>query len=398
MLGLIKNNLTIETIEEISRSNHEPAWLLERRLQNFHFFGDLPHPDFVYGLSVSLDKSLIDLNEIKLQAENKNIQMKTSDGILVKDIHDAMKTHGDLLKEHFLKTKPANKFEALCSAFWNSGVFIYLPKKTEVKIPIEIYSKLISAASMQTILIVAEPFSKVSIIESQESEAGEKSYRFQNLEIFGKESSKIEFASVQANKENVINFSYRKAFMEKDASIEWNISDLGGLFTSSHVTTNLVGQGASVNNTGIFLGKRDQQFDFSVNAIHFAPNTTSELLTKGALDGRSKGVYGGLVKITPTGAQSSGHQRADILLIGHDAQAAPIPNLEIETNDVKRCSHGASVGQVDKEKLFYLMSRGLSEKDAVKQVIKGLLEPAIRKIKIEKVQGNLRKLIEERLE
>ena len=397
MLDLIKNSLSRENLEKISKNKNEPEWLLERRLENFYVFESLPEPDFIYGLSIILDRSQINLGEIDPLSGQENIQIKTNHRIIIKDLHEALKTHEDIIKIHLLKNQPKNKFEALASAFWTGGLFIYLPKNTEIEMPAEIYSNLISQSCIQTILVIAEPFSKISIIESQESQREEKSYRFQNIEIFGKESSKIEFSSIQNNRENVINFSFRKAFIEKDASVHWNICDLGGLFTKSDVTTSLIGQGASVNNIGIFLGKRNQQFDFSANAIHLAPNTSSELLTKGALSDKSKGVYGGLIKITPEGTKSSGHQKVDILLLSKEAEAAPIPNLEIETNDVKKCSHAASVGQVDKEKLFYLMSRGLSEKEASNQIVKGLLEPAIQKIKIEKVQKHLRNLIEERL-
>lgn len=399
MLDLIKTGLSREMIEEISKQNNEPKWLLERRLENFSVFESLHEPDFVYGLSISLDKSQLSLNEINpiCNPEEKILGSAENNGIIVKDLHQALKTHESIIRKYLLTLKPKNKFEALSCAFWSKGVFIYVPKGTEAKNPIEIISKLKTQTNIETFLIISEPWGKLNIIEGQESIVNSKSYNIQNIEIFGKDSSGIEFGCIQNFPENTINFSFRKAVLEKDASIDWTICDLGGLFTSSSATTNLIGPGASVNNTGIFLGKRNQQFDFSMNAIHMAPNTTSDLLTKGALDDRSKGVYGGLVKIAPTATKSSGYQKADIILLSHEAMAAPIPNLEIETNDVNRCAHGASVGQVDKEKLFYMMSRGLSEREAIKQVVQGLLEPAIEKIRIEKVQENLRKLIEERL-
>ncbi len=397
MLDLIKNNLTKETVEEISKQKNEPAWLLEKRLESLSYFENFPEPDFIYGLSIALDRSEIDLNEISPLEKQNKIEFTANDKIIIKDLHEALKSHEEIIKKSFLKTKPKNKFDALASAFWSEGLFIYAPKNTEIEIPIEIFSQLTSQTSIQTILIIAEPFSKISIIRVNNSSVKEKSYSFQNIEIIGKESSKVNFISIQNFQENVINFSFRKAQAERDTSINFNVCDLGGLFTKSDVETNLIGQGASAGNLGIFLGGGNQQFDFSANSIHLAPNTSSEMFARGGLFGKSKAVYGGLIKITRDAPKSSGYQKQDIILLDPQAEAAPIPNLEIETNDVKKCGHGAAVGQVDKEKLFYLMSRGLSEKDAIKTVVHGLLEPAINKIKSEKIQIQLRELIMEKL-
>lgn len=401
MLQLTANTLTKEAVEEISKQKNEPQWLLEKRLAAFSEFERLEMPSFSNGLGISLDASEVDINEINIlnfRDPPEKTKFVEDKNIVIKDLHEALSASGNLIKKYFLTTKPSDKISALNQAFFTGGLFVYVPKNMEVKIPIEIISKLTQENLLETTLIIAEPFSKLTIMETQESQLKSKAYRLQNIEIFCGESSKVDFACIQNNQENSINFSSRTACLEKDASIEWNICDFGGSFTKSDVTTRLCGQGASVNNIGVFLGGKTQQFDFSVNSIHLAPNTSSEMITKGALSGKSKSVYSGLIKISAAGPKSSGYQKADVLLLSPEAAASPIPNLEIETNDVKKCGHGATVGQVDKEKLFYLMSRGLPEKDAIKQIVFGMLNPAIQKIKSEDVRNRLEAIIEEKVE
>ena len=218
------------------------------------------------------------------------------------------------------------------------------------------------------------------------------------MEIFAKESSKIEFCGVQNLSENVFNISDRKAVTEKDSLIEWIICDIGGGVTKSDVITYLNGEGSSVKNIGLFLGKDNQQFDFSVTAVHKSAHTLSDMLTKGALTGKSKSVYRGYIKIKNTAPKSSGYQKADMLLLSPNAEADPIPNLEIDNNDIEKCTHGATVGQIDKEKLFYMMSRGLTEKDATKQVVNGLFSPAMSRINSDLIKNNLNEILEKKME
>lgn len=398
MLAQTTQNITREIVEEISRQRSEPKWLLEKRLSAFSEFERLDLPAFSYGMGISLDTSELNLNEIDIEVlQPEKINTVSHENLIVKDLHEALKTHGPLIEKHLFTSKPSNKIHALCQAIFTQGLLIQIPKGSEISLPLQIISTLKQKFLAETILIIAEPFSKASFIETENSEFESKSYRVQNVEIFLKESSKVGFASIQNNQENVFSFSSRTSYSEKDSSIDWNICDLGGSLVKSDVTSNLIGQGASSKSIGVFLGKENQQFDFSVSSIHHAQNTSSEMLTKGALLGKSKTVYNGLIKITPTGIKSSGYQKADVLLLSPDAAASPIPNLEIETNDVKKCTHGATVGQVDKEKLFYLMSRGLSEKEAEKQIVYGMIDPAIQKIKIDSVQDHLRKIIESKL-
>jgi len=158
----------------------------------------------------------------------------------------------------------------------------------------------------------------------------------------------------------------------------------------------LNGEGSATNNYGIFFGNEKQQFDLVANSIHNAPNTTSDIFTKGALTDTSKCIYRGLVKIHQNAGGSNGYQKEDTLLLSPDAAADSIPNLEIDNSDV-RCTHGATIGRIDREKMFYLMSRGLNEKQATRTYVRGFFEELILKMQIEKLRENMHDLVEARM-
>ncbi len=170
----------------------------------------------------------------------------------------------------------------------------------------------------------------------------------------------------------------------------------GSKITSSEVTTYLDGEGSETNNHGIFFGNENQQFDLSVNSIHNAENTVSDIISKGALTDSSKCIYHGLVKISRNASGSNGYQKEDTLLLSPNATADAIPDLEIDNSDVK-CSHGATIGKTDAEKMFYLRSRGFNEKEATKVYVKGFFNGLIKKMQIEKLRENMEDLIDERM-
>ena len=178
--------------------------------------------------------------------------------------------------------------------------------------------------------------------------------------------------------------------------MNWLDCCLGSRYTRADIITRLSGRGSSTNNYGLFFGTGSQQFDLNVGTIHAERNTVCDMMTKGALNDRAKAVYTGLVKINANAANSNGYQKEDTLLLSPDAEADSIPQLEIDNNEVK-CTHGATVGQVDKEKLFYLMSRGIPANESKKILVEGFFEPMIQKIAVENVQNKLREIVAERV-
>lgn len=394
-MGLQEEQKTkIEIVEEISSTKSEPQWLLEKRKHALANFISLPNPNTVYGLGISLGLEA-DLESINFPTSSKSITVtRGNKGLIVSDLHAALKTHGSMVKSRLFSTlSESNKFHALHQSFFTRGLFIYVPKNTEAKLPVHSVFSL-DSNTIEHVLIILEPFSKLTFLETgSQSEYSKPIYRSQIVEVFAGEGSSMDFGCMQNFSQNVFNFSERRSVLEKDATINWNICDIGSKVAMSYVTNLLVGEGSTAKNIGIFFGRESQQFDFSINAIHMAPNTTCDMLTKGALDGHAKAIYRGLIKITPEAPKSEGYQKADILLLSSDAEADPMPNLEINNNDIKKCTHGATVGQVDREKIFYMMSRGLTEADAKKKIVEGLFELAVSRIPIESVQNRLREIL-----
>ena len=201
---------------------------------------------------------------------------------------------------------------------------------------------------------------------------------------------------MQLLNQNTFNFTIKKAVVGANSTLNWMDCCFGSKVTLSEATAILNGDGAATNNHGIFFGSKQQQFDLVNKSIHNAPHTVSDIFTKGVLTGSSKCLYRGLVRIESNAFGSNGYQKEDTLLLSSDAAADSIPNLEIENNDV-RCTHGASIGRIDREKLFYMMSRGLNEDLATREYVKAFFEPLIQKIQIEKLRENMHEMIGERM-
>ncbi len=276
-------------------------------------------------------------------------------------------------------------------ALFGRGIFIYIPKNVEVNDSIHINLDVNTDTQLDTIFLVAEENSKANIIQTKNN--NNKSFYSEIVEVFTKNNSKINFSTIQNLNEESINLVTRRSNVNKDSSFDWLDCYLGSSFTLSNITSILNGEGASSNNYSLFFGANQQNFDLCFNTIHNAPNTNSDMVSKGALNNKSKAICRGLVRIESNAFGSNGYQKEDILLLSKDAEVDPIPNLEINNHDVK-CSHGATVSQVDDEKLFYLKSRGIQEKEATKLIVNGFFESFITKIENENLREKLKKLIE----
>ena len=397
--------LSREFVEDFSRSRFEPEWLLDMRLKAWEIFQSKRVENYIYGLGIATSLKDIDFNT---ESSDTDALVKNKpEKAVIMELGEAVKKYPDAVRKHlfskFFSADPANvdKFSALHAALWKSGIFIYLPENSSETKPI--YVDLLSKGfSSNHILIVAEPNSRAVFVSIEKTgqpnpAANPESHVLNNsaVEIYAAEGSEIKYGNVQMFSENVFNLTERTGVVEKDASITWIICDLGSCLTKSDLTTRLVGQGASVKNISLFFGHANQQFDFSANAIHECSDTTSNIIAKGALNHKSKSIYRGLVKILQDAARCSGSQKEDTILLSSDAEADAIPNLEIDNNDVK-CSHAATIGHIDAEKLFYLMSRGLPENLARQKIVEGFFDPVIAQIPIERLQEELRNMISER--
>ena len=399
MLKTMEFKNSEQYVRSLSSANNEPEWMLNKRLAAYNIFKEKPMPNFIYGLNINMNIDL-DLDNIDVQnLGNSNLKIKNSnDNIIIENFEGMLKNHEDILKEKFMSIVQGNeKFTAFHHAFLNNLTFVYVPKNIEVEEPIELSSTVGSDVIFDHLIVLAEDNTKFTLVENSKSNNKNNDiYRSNIVEIFVGNNSKVNYGNVQLLDQNTFNFTIKKAAIGPNSAINWMDCCLGSKVTLSEVTTLLNGDGAQTNNHGIFFGSNHQQFDLVANSIHNSPHTTSDIFTKGALTGNGRCLYRGLVKINQNAFGSNGYQKEDTLLLSEDAAADSIPNLEIENNDV-RCTHGASIGKIDMEKMFYMKSRGLNEEQATREYVKGFFEPLIQKIQIKDLRDNMNKMVEERM-
>jgi len=382
--------LTKELVEEISAARNEPTWLLKKRLHAFDKFESLPLPAFKYGLSIIIDPNL-DFSKIDF---SKLAEHKAEPLPAVMHFTEALESYSDVVKKYFLQFEYRDSIDAFNAAFFTDAYLYYVPKNKTVEKPVQLQTKA-TFPHVSRLLIVAEDNSNLDFI-SKSSSTG-SGFRCDYTEVIVGKNTKVNYADIQNLSDETYNFSNKYGRVLRDGTINWLSCCLGSIFTKELVFTDLAGKGATTNNYGFFFGSKNQQFDISATTQHSAPYTVCDMATKGIVTDSAKAIYQGLVRIESTAPKSNGYQKEDVLILAETAEAYSIPQLEIENNDV-RCTHGASIGQIDKEKLFYIMSRGLDEKSAERKIVEGFFEPMITKIHTNLLQEDIRKIIIERME
>lgn len=386
------------TIKKISVRLNEPEWMLDRRLEAFEKFKELSMPSFRYGIGISVDVSDLNLDEMNPLEDKSRCKIDADENIEVLSFDEAFENHEDLLRDNFM-TKcvlaSEDKFTALHAAFFNSGILMIIPENTEVKKPIELYLDFNGKARIDHVLIIAGKNSKAVVVDYSSSEQRE-GFRNQVVEIIAKENAKVEYRSIQNFSQNIYSFSRKRAHVEKDGFMQWVDCCIGGKFTQSLTKTYLNGDNAESYSFGIVFGDNKQCFDVNSETVHVASRTKCNMLTKIVLNDNAKAVYRGLVRVNPKAIKCEGYQKNDTILLSEDAEADAVPNLEIENNDVK-CTHGATISQIDDSKLFYMMSRGIDERSAKRQIVEGFFDPILVKIKNEELKEEIKNNISKRI-
>jgi Fe-S cluster assembly protein SufD len=362
----------LKTMESRIEAN-EPQWLKDKRLAALELFRKTPMPNFIYGLNINLniDMDLENISTSEAGAPIKEI-INSNKNISIKKF-----SNDPIFKENFMTT---------C-----------VPKNTKASAPVEIITKINSKVVFDHLIIIAEENSELILVEELKSYSDDEAYVSKIVEVFAGKNAKIDYGNLQLLNNKTFQFVKKRAVTKNNSSVSWLDCCFGSSVTLSEVTTYLNGEGSQADNYGIFFGNQGQQFDLVAKSIHKSPNTVSDIFTKGALTGASKCIYRGLVKIQRNAPGCNGYQKEDTLLLSPDAAADSIPDLEIDNSDV-RCTHGASIGRIDREKLFYLKSRGLDENQATKTYVKGFFEELIQKMQIAKLRDNMHELVDERME
>ena len=383
------------TINALSRKNNEPEWLVSSRLKYFNLYKEIEKPSFFkYGLNIVLTFNY-NLDEISKFDLTTNAPDIDNDQITVMNIRKAINEFPELIKEYMfsLAKDKDDFFTILNKALFSSGLFIRVKENANINEPI-IFNNFVNANKFSYNLIILEKNSKLTLMEDLKSDKNFNMYNSSFNEIIVKENSVLNYGCINTLSDGSYNHNIIRTIVKENGTMNCFTSLFGSNFTKLETTTYLEGEYSNANTLGVFFGKEKQQFDVHARAFHIGKNTKSNMLTKGIVKDNSKSVYRGLVNVNEGAVNSDGYQKEDILILSENAEADSIPELEINNNEV-RCTHGASISQIDKEKLFYLMSRGLSEGESRRLIVEGFFEPLIKNIESEHIKDNFRKSFNE---
>lgn len=370
--------LNRHTVLQIAEKNKEPLWFVEQRLHAFEQFSQLLLPSFQYGLSIFLDPQRVQLDEVDPLSSHDERVVSVPEGVEVMPLTEALHRYEDVLKE-VLVQKELTKFSALHHAYMTHGLFIRIPRGMKMDVPLRLNATTHSTTTIETVVILAEPESCATVIESLGSEDNVRGYYSKVVEIVAQEDAQVNYIVAQHFSPAVVHVTEKRATISKNAIVRWIECMLGSGFLSSTNMMILQGEGASTSHYGLLFGDGQRCFDLHTKAIHAASSTTSRLLMHSVLADQAKAVSRGLIKIQEGCTQCDGYQQQHNLLLSEEAEIDPVPTLEIHNDDVK-CSHATTISDVDDEKLFYLMSRGLDRTMARRLLVEGFFDKILREI------------------
>ena len=291
------------------------------------------------------------------------------------------------------------KFAAHNAAEWKHGLLVRVPAGLELQQPlyVRVTSSVPDAALFWRVLVVAEEGSRFSFIEEHASAAPDlPGYSNVVAELFVGDGAKLEYVSIQNLSRETWHFASHRATVGRDAELDWVAGGFGSKKGKIRIENDLAGQGGTSRVTGAYFADGAQHLDYDTLQRHIAPNTTSDFAFKGALRDKARAVWRGMIRVEEDAQKTNAYQENRNLLLSPDAHADSIPGLEIKANDV-RCTHGATVSQVDRDELFYCMARGLSRGEAERLIVRGFYQEIFDRIELEPVRTALQTALEARI-
>jgi Fe-S cluster assembly protein SufD len=290
------------------------------------------------------------------------------------------------------------KFAAHNAAVWKHGLLVEVPRGVVVEKPlyVRVASSGEGGALFYRLLVVAHEASRFTLIEEYTSSAAGPAYTNAAVELFIEQAAKLEYVSIQNLSYETWHFATHHARVGRDAELDWVAGGFGSKKGKVRIQNDLNGPGATSRVTGAYFADGDQHLDYDTFQEHIAPNTESDFAFKGALREEARAVWRGMIRVEPDAQKTNAYQENRNLLLSERAHADSIPGLEIMANDV-RCTHGATIGRVDKEQLFYLMARGLSRAEAERLIVRGFFQDILDRIDLEPVRDALGAALEARI-
>lgn len=423
-----------EDIQLFSTQQNEPAWLTELRVQAFLKLESLPMPkpdktkidkwNFTSFRKHTVDSetytSLAELPEtvrmiIGLE-ENRNLYIQHNNtpaymslsaewkeqGVIFTDILTAARDFPELVQKYFMKDGvkvDEHRLTALHAALLNGGVFLYVPKNVEIADPVQAVFLIDDPDTtlFNHVLIVAEDNSSVTYVENYLSVV-ETTEGVTNIvaEVIAKDNAKVTFGAVDTLDKGYTTYVNRCAAVGRDARVEWALGLMNDGDTISENTTYLYGNGSSGNTKTVVVGRGEQKQNFTTQVIHHGLRTEGKILTHGVMKDSASSIFNGIGKIEHGATKSDAQQESRVLMLSEKARGDANPMLLIDEDDVV-ASHAASVGRVDPLQLYYIMSRGIPQKEAERLVIHGFLAPVVSELPIEGVKKQLDEVIERKV-
>jgi Fe-S cluster assembly protein SufD len=292
-----------------------------------------------------------------------------------------------------------DKLSAHNAAMWKNGLHVRVPAGVELEKPI--YVRIANGAEggalFWRLLVEAEEGARFTLIEEYASDTPDlRAYTNAAVELFVGQNAKLEYVSIQNLSRETWHFAFHRARVERDAELDWVAGGFGSKKGKVRIENDLAGPGATSRVTGAYFADGDQHLDYDTFQEHLAPSTTSDFAFKGALRDSATAVWRGMIRVEPDAQKTNAYQENRNLLLSNQAHADSIPGLEIMANDV-RCTHGATIGQVDRDQLFYLMARGLSRAEAERLIVRGFFADILDRIELEPVREALGAVLEARI-
>jgi Fe-S cluster assembly protein SufB len=424
-----KPGLNEEVVRQISGLKDEPEWMLEFRLKALKIYESKPMPtwggdlsdlnrvlDEIYYYVRPQDKmehSWEDVPEnIKTtferlgipEAEQKilagvgaqyesemvyhSLKKEWEDqGVIFDSIEEGLKNHPDLFRQYFGTVIPSedNKFSAMNSAVWSGGSFVYIPKGVELTTPLQAYFRVNQEkmGQFERTLIIVDEGAHAHYIEGCTAPVySTESFHSGVIEIIVNKNARFRYTTIQNWSNNMYNLVTQRAIVHENAHMEWLDGNLGSKLTMKYPSCYLVGEGAHGDILSIAYAGNGQHHDTGGKVVHVAPRTTSSIVSKSISRGTGRSSYRGLCKVYDGAKHSKSNVECDALLINSTSRTDTYPYIEIDERDAN-VGHEATVSKVGEEQLFYLMSRGMSEEEAMALIVRGFIEPIAKELPLE---------------
>ncbi len=440
--AIAARGLSEDVVRNISALKNEPEWMLDMRLKGLRLFDKKPMPHW------GADLSGIDFDNIKYFVRSTEKQAATWDdlpadikntydklgipeaekqrlvagvaaqyesevvyhqiredleqlGVIFVDTDTGLREHEDLFREYFASVIPAgdNKFSALNTAVWSGGSFIYVPKGVKVDIPLQAYFRINTEnmGQFERTLIIADEGSYVHYVEGCTAPIySSDSLHSAVVEIVVKKDARVRYTTIQNWSNNVYNLVTKRAMAHEGATMEWIDGNLGSKVTMKYPAVWLVGEHARGETLSIAFAGEGQHQDAGSKMVHAAPNTSSNIVSKSVARGGGRTSYRGLVQINKNAHHAKSTVKCDALLIDSISRSDTYPYVDVREDDVQM-GHEATVSKINADQLFYLMSRGMSEDEAMAMIVRGFIEPIARELPMEYAL-ELNRLIELQME